>query len=113
VLAAVPAGAGVAVCSRGDEQLLDLPDRRAGHFPASPDGAWAGCYPADDAGAVAQLDALREQGCDFVVFPATATWWLDQYPALHDHLRRTTRSVDVGGPDCLIFCLDEMQGEAR
>lgn len=110
VVAAVPAGEEVAVCSRGDDGLLALPDRPARHFPAAADGSWAGCYPADDGDAVDQVESLRRAGCRWVVFPAPAAWWLERYPGLHEHLRQTTRPVDVGRPDCHIFLLDEPQG---
>lgn len=112
VLSAVPAGAGVAVCSRGDGDLLALPGRAARHFPSGPDGTWAGCYPADDAEAVGQVEALRRSGCGYVVFPAPAAWWLDRYPGLREHLGRTAEVVAPNLTDCVIFRLDEKQGEA-
>jgi len=42
---AVPGGATVAIVSRGDDELLELPDERRGwHFPQRADGVYAGYY---------------------------------------------------------------------
>ncbi|HZU79268.1 MAG TPA: glycosyltransferase family 2 protein [Acidimicrobiales bacterium] len=104
ISAAVPEGAGAAVVTRGDDRLLEAPGRKLRHFPASPDGSYAGWYPADDAEAVAQVDGLRRAGCHYLVFPPTARWWLERYPGLADHLRASGTAVH-GGADCLIYAL--------
>ncbi|MGN6608332.1 MAG: glycosyltransferase family 2 protein [Jatrophihabitans sp.] len=82
IAAAVPEGATVAVVSHGDDELLDLPGRRGRHFPAMPDGVWAGEHPADGADALARLDAARRAGADYLALPAPCAWWLDFYPDL-------------------------------
>ena len=84
----VPSGEVVAVVSRGDEQLLDLGGCTGWHFPQDATGTYAGCYPADGAAAVAQLEALRAKGARYLAVPATATWWLEHYPQFADLLRR-------------------------
>ncbi len=97
---ALPEGAQVAVLTRGDEQLLDLPGVVAGHYPRDPAGGYAGFYPADGTAAVANLEWARANGADYLLFPATATWWLEAFPRLARHLRRRYRVVaredDVG-----------------
>jgi GT2 family glycosyltransferase len=95
----VPAGARVLVVSRGDAELLELDDRRAGHFPQLPDGIYAGHYPADSADVLAQLDALE---AEFLVFPRTALWWFDHYDGLRDHLEDRLVRADSA---CSIFAL--------
>src|SRR5207253_1312516 len=47
VCEAVPAGAGVAVVSKGDDELLRLGGRPAWHFPPAAGGGYAGHNPAD------------------------------------------------------------------
>src|SRR5262249_15676275 len=54
-----PEGARLAVVSKGDDELLELHNREAWHFPrAESGGAYAGCYPADSAEAIAHLEVL-------------------------------------------------------
>lgn len=95
-----PRGARVLVVSRGDAELLAVPDRTAGHFPQTPDGAYAGHHPADSDSAVAHLDQLRADGWRYLVFPSTALWWLDHYTGLRRHLEThghlLSRADDVG-----------------
>ncbi|HJS50137.1 MAG TPA: glycosyltransferase family 2 protein [Gaiellaceae bacterium] len=76
----LPPDATVLVVSGGDDQLLELGANRHGwHFPQTEDGIYAGHHPADSAAAIAHLGKLREMGAEYVVFPATARWWLDYY----------------------------------
>jgi GT2 family glycosyltransferase len=84
----LPPGATVAVVSRGDEALLQLGCATAWHFPRDSDGGWAGHYPADTAGAVAQLEAVRRAGAEYLLLPEPAFWWLDHYTGFSDHLQR-------------------------
>jgi radical SAM protein with 4Fe4S-binding SPASM domain len=86
VRAAVPPDATVAVVSKGDEQLRDLECGEAWHFPASPDGSWIGYHPPDGAWAIEQLELARARGADYLLLPATAFWWLDQYPEFARHM---------------------------
>jgi GT2 family glycosyltransferase len=82
----VPTGATIAVVSRGDDSLLELGDATALHFPSAPDGRWAGHYPANTAAAVAQVEAARCAGAEYLLLPEPAFWWLDHYSGLGDHL---------------------------
>ena len=87
VRATLPEDARVLVMSRGDETLLRLGRRQAGHFPQSPTGLYAGHYPADGAEAVAHLEELRAAGAGDLVIPAEARWWLEHYPELRTALQ--------------------------
>lgn len=87
----VPPGSGVLVVSRGDDDLLALDGRPAGHFPQADGGGYAGYHPKDSDSAVAELERLRAQGWRYLVFPATALWWLDHYAGLRRHLETTDR----------------------
>jgi len=101
---ATPAGSTVAVVSRGDDDLLDLPGRTGWHFPADDAGVWAGHHPADSAEAIAALDAVRRRGATHLVIPGPSHWWLDHYAAFTDHLRHRHRELAAAG-DCAVFSL--------
>jgi glycosyltransferase involved in cell wall biosynthesis len=49
--------------------------------------------PSDDSTAVRELDRMRAEGADFIVFAWPAFWWLQHYRGLHQHLRATYRCV--------------------
>jgi GT2 family glycosyltransferase len=102
VAEAVPAGARILIVSRGDRELVELEGLDCRHFPQDEAGRYAGFHPRDGAEAVAQLESLREDGAEYVVFPATAYWWLEHYPELAgylDGLERTDSEV------CAVFHL--------
>jgi predicted O-methyltransferase YrrM len=84
---AVPTGSNVLVVSKGDTKLLEVLGLAAGHFPQREDGVYAGYYPKTSAAAIEHLEALREQGAEFIAFPPAACWWLDHYAEFADHLR--------------------------
>lgn len=95
----VPAGAKVLVMSKGDEALIQLEGRAAGHFPQVAGGVYAGHYPADATDAIAQLDGL---GAEFLVVPRTSLWWLDHYEGLRQRLEGRCVRADT---QCSIFDL--------
>lgn len=99
---AVPAGARVLIVSRGDRELVELEGLDCRHFPQDETGRYAGFHPRDGAEAVAQLEALREDGAEYLVFPATASWWLQHYGELAEHLAGFERT---DGDVCTVFRL--------
>ena len=105
VRAAVAEGSRVLVVSRGDEALLRLGRREAGHFPQSPTGLYAGYYPADGAAAVAHLEELRDAGAQYLVVPAEASWWLDHYPELREVLEGEGELVAADPEAARIYAL--------
>ena len=105
----VPADATVLVVSKGDEELLRLDARKGWHFPQDEHGTYAGHYPADDAEAIAQVEALREKGADFLVLPAPAFWWLDRYLGLRRHLESRYRVAAFHPEICSILALREAE----
>lgn len=102
----VPAAGRVLVIGRGDEELVDLSGRRAGHFPQDAAGDFAGEYPADGRAAVAHLEALAARGWDHLVVPATSAWWLDHYRDLRIHLHRDWHALHRDPETCLVFARD-------
>jgi GT2 family glycosyltransferase len=96
----VPLRATVAVVSKGDEDLIRRNGRRLWHFPQTELQKYAGHHPADSAAAIAHLEHVRSKGAQFILFPATARWWLDHYTQLAEYLAGRYRQIfardDVG-----------------
>jgi glycosyltransferase involved in cell wall biosynthesis len=106
---ALPPGATVAVASKGDEELLELgEDRRGWHFPQNEKGVYAGYYPADSEEAISHLEELRSRGAQFLLFPGTAFWWLEEYEEFGRHLESCYRRV-WDDETCIIYKLSEQQ----
>jgi hypothetical protein len=78
VASALPAGASVLVISRGDPELVRLPERAGHHFPATADGRYAGFHPADSRAALEELER-RLGEAQYLIVPAPSFWWLDFY----------------------------------
>jgi GT2 family glycosyltransferase len=104
-----PAGASVLVVSRGDRNLVDLPQREARHFPQDSSGSYLGHHPRDSEDAIARLEALRAAGAEFLVIPETASWWLDHYADFADFLRSRYPAVEL--ETCTIFELGAVTGD--
>jgi GT2 family glycosyltransferase len=104
---AVPPNATVLVVSRGDEELVRLGRRRAWHFPRSDDGSYAGHHPADSREAIARIEEQRAAGAEYIVFPATGSWWLDHYEGLRQHLERHYKCRHSDPETCFVFDLRE------
>jgi hypothetical protein len=85
VRAKLPPGATVLVVGKGADDLLKLEGRKGWHFPRDKDGDYPG-NPADSAEAVAQLEALRAEGGQYLLFPEPSFWWLDHYQEFKRHL---------------------------
>ena len=100
--AVLPAGADVAVVSRGDDELLKLEGRTARHFPQNEAGVYSGSYPATSDEAVAQLESLRARGVSHLLLPSTAFWWLDHYEGLRRHLEDDGRLI-ARDNDCAVY----------
>ena len=100
----LPREARVLVISRGDDDLLQLFGRRAGHFPQGTQGVYAGHHPPDAAAAIGHLLELRSAGWDHLLLPASAFWWLDHYAGFRAHLARSY-AVAHRDEDCVIFAL--------
>jgi hypothetical protein len=102
----IPRGATVAVLTRGDDALLQFDRRHGVHFPQTDDGVYAGYHPADSDEAIAQLEAIRGRGAQYLVVPATAFWWLEYYREFHDYLVRVGRPVLRDTRTCAVFALN-------
>jgi GT2 family glycosyltransferase len=107
---AVPPDATVIIVSKGDDNLLQLDDRIAWHFPQTGDGAYAGYNPANSTAAIAHLEALRAMGGQFLLFPQSALWWLEHYSEFKQHLEKRYRLIVSNQDTCLIYALRDSAG---
>jgi hypothetical protein len=85
IAAVVPPGASYILVNDdewGDPQPVD--GRHAISFLERNGEYWG--PPADDAGAIDELERLRREGPRFIVFWWTCFWWLDNYVRLSEHL---------------------------
>ena len=105
----MPAGATVAVVSRGDPALVDLEGRDGWHFPRTEDGRYAGHHPENSDAAIAHLEQLRALGAYFLLVPITSGWWLEYYDRFHHHLSTNYRVVVNRDDACAIFALDQAE----
>jgi hypothetical protein len=93
----------VIVVSKGDPELLKLGPRTAWHFPQTQGRVYAGHYPKDSAAAIYHLEQLRREGGQFLLFPATAFWWLDHYKEFKRYLEIHYPLLIRQNDACLIF----------
>src|SRR4029077_1627282 len=68
---------------------------------------YGGYYPVDSREAIAHLEGLRAKGAQYLLFPATAFWWLDHYQKFRDHLEARYRVLARDESTCIIFDLRE------
>jgi radical SAM protein with 4Fe4S-binding SPASM domain len=106
VSAVLPRGAVAAVITKGDDRLLDIAGIEGRHFPCGGDGGYLGYHPPDGAWAAAHLDAMRSNGVDHLVIPATAFWWNDRYPAFAAHLHQHCALLLDERDTCVVFALN-------
>jgi glycosyltransferase involved in cell wall biosynthesis len=106
VRTALPAETTVIVVSKGDNELLKLGGARAWHFPQNEEGVYVGYHPAGSAEAIVHLEELRAKGGEFLLFPGTAFWWLEEYGEFGRHLDDRYRRV-WDDELCIIYELSE------
>jgi hypothetical protein len=102
---ATPAGAVIAVVSKGDPRLLEIDGRSGLHFPADSEGGYAGYYPRTSEEAIAQVEAARRSGAEYLCLPASALWWLEHYQTLASWLGVHCRVAAREGPTCILYDL--------
>ena len=65
--------------------------------------------PADDAEAIRELERMRQDGADFIVFPQHASWWFEHYRDFYVHLCRNYGSP-VSNESFIAFDLRSVTG---
>jgi hypothetical protein len=103
VAEATPPQSVVAVVSKGDPKLTELEDRSGLHFPSDAAGRYAGFHPRTSEEAIAQVDAARAAGAEYLCIPQTAFWWLEHYQGFANWLNAHCRSVSNSPEACLIY----------
>ncbi len=101
----LPPAAKVIVISKGDPDFLDVEGQDARHFPQDERGNYAGHYPPESGEAIAHLEEHRARGGRFLVIPSSASWWLDHYDGLSNHLDTHYQRIWKSA-DCQIYKLD-------
>jgi SAM-dependent methyltransferase len=107
VQSSVPPGAVVLIVGQCDDELMILPGRHTRPFPQGPDGEYAAWHPLRGAEVVAHLKLLRDNGADFILFPATSLWWLEHYKELRTYLATECRPVFQAKSTCMLFALGD------
>jgi GT2 family glycosyltransferase len=102
----IPAGASVAVVSKGDDELLPFDGHPARHFPSTVDGTYAGAHPSGDDEAIRALETIRARGVAYLVIPNSSLWWLDHYAGFREHLTRRYRTVHDDADTCVVYALE-------
>jgi hypothetical protein len=105
VQSATPPEAVVAIVSKGDPRLLEIEGRAGVHFPSDAEGRYAGFYPRTSEEAIAQLEAARGSGAEFLCLPATALWWLEHYQGFAAWLGARCRVVARDPETCVVYDL--------
>lgn len=103
VAEATPPQSVVAVVSKGDPKLTELEGRSGLHFPSDAEGRYAGFHPRTSEEAIAQVDAARAAGAEYLCIPQTAFWWLEHYQGFANWLNAHCRSVGDRPEACLIY----------
>ena len=101
----LPTGSTVLVVTKGDDRLLELDGRTGWHFPQDGAGAYPGYPAANSILAIVQMEGLRSKGAQFLLFPESASWWLNHYSELGSYLERHYRGVVCDEKACVIFDL--------
>jgi GT2 family glycosyltransferase/glycosyltransferase involved in cell wall biosynthesis len=103
----IPPRRRLAFVGKPDRRLLNISGYDGWCFPQTRDGKYPGYYPASSLAAIAQLEAIRSKGAEYLVFPETSRWWFDQYPDFRRHLELRFRLV-IDEPDTgLLYSLCE------
>jgi hypothetical protein len=100
---ATAVGSAVAVITKGDERLVDLDGRRVLHFPQDERGGPLWYHPASGRAAIAQLEAARANGAEYLLIPAPSAWWLEHYHELRRHLNARYRPVVSEAETAILF----------
>ena len=82
-------------------------DGSNGRLYVSHGGKYDRHRPADSSEAIKRLETMRARGAQYLLLPATAFWWLDQYQKLRDHIGARYPAIVRDTNTCVIFDLRE------
>ncbi len=110
----VPPDTKLLVVSRGDPELVDFDGPEGWHFPQDiRTGQYAGFHPSDSDDAIAQLEAVRRHGAEFLLIPSSDAWWLEHYDYFARYLDTEFKRVADEPETCTIFDLRTSVSSAR
>ena len=109
----VPPDSVVLIVSKGDEELVRIDGYRAWHFPRDAWGSYAGFHPASSFEAIMHLRHLYAEGAQYLVFPATAAWWLEHYRELANLLESAHQLLVSEEGVCVIYQLQDSRAFER
>lgn len=102
ILETVPEGATMLWVDDGKLSELALPGRRRRLPFLEKDGAPWGA-PADDAQAIRELERMRAEGAEFLLFAWPSHWWLEYYQSFANYLSERFPSSSAEG---VAVCFD-------
>jgi glycosyltransferase involved in cell wall biosynthesis len=76
-----------------------------GRLYVSEGGEYDSRRPRDDEEAISCLEAIRAQGAQYLLLPATAFWWLDNYQKFREYVETRYPVVVRDNETCIIFDL--------
>jgi SAM-dependent methyltransferase len=88
-----------------DDTPPKLHGREARRFPRTGTAETASHPALDSAALVTELEKLRAEGAEYLVFPSGAPLLLTGYPEFSQHVHGTYRKVSEQDETCLIFAL--------
>lgn len=87
----LPSGARYILVDEDRSDIKDGIESRAVPF-LEKDGEYWG-PPSDDIHAIRELERMRREGAEFIVFPWITFWWLEYYGEFAEHLVRSGRCL--------------------
>jgi len=100
--ALLPAGAEVLVAVEDDDRIIDLGGPVGRHFRLD-----------DGARAIAQIEARRTTGAEYILIPRTSQWWLERHSALRTYLQTRFSLVTRQENVCSIYDLRVTRKEPK
>src|SRR6266480_4423186 len=82
-------------------------DGSKGQLYVSHGGEYNGDRPKNSDEVIDHLEAIRGRGAQYLLFPATEFWWLDQYQKFREHLETRYSAIVRDKRTCIIFDLRE------
>ncbi len=100
----IPEGATAVVATGGRrEHLPDIPGATLAPFPQL-NGRYADIRPADEAAVIELIESTRSAGAQYLVIPASESWWFAQYPLLEERIEE--HYVRIWNDEtCIVFQL--------
>jgi hypothetical protein len=107
----LPVDARVLVATYGDPALLQLGPRQTESFPEAATAISADYTDVNDEVAIAQVEAKRAAGVEYLIVPGPAQPWLVNHPSLERHLDHHYAVVARERGVVIIYALSRQEGQ--